>query len=249
MKEAPQYKNKPKRRRSFQLYMQNVKCQIAFAQALVGEAISRVPGCSRKWRQPESFVLGVLLYLVGRYDDAVDELQRSLKLNESNQSDTRERGVHDNNGFQLLDILARAQFHSGDAAAAIATLDSPLARQFNRYPAKYAASLALLGRTEEARQAVDEMIQRDRLGTGDTVAVSLGFWAYFYLGDFDEAFVWMNRGIENREVFLIGSLRTSPLLDSLRDDPRFNAAMARLEEIEASESSIFVPVAPSVATP
>jgi hypothetical protein len=44
--------------------------------------------------------------------------------------------------------------------------------------------------------------------------------------------VWLDRAIDNREVSLFARLRLAPELAPLRADPRFGAAMARLEAIE-----------------
>ena len=56
--------------------------------------------------------------------------------------------------------------------------------------------------------------------------------------DLDRAFVWLARAIEDREVGLLPALRRSPLLDPIRDDPRYVAVMKRLAEVEALPTSI-----------
>jgi tetratricopeptide (TPR) repeat protein len=212
--------------------MQMVKCQIALAQGDLNEAISQCSGAAANGGSLEFYVLGNLLYVAGRYDDAVKAFETSLARSESGRTNNRETGIHDNSGFHLLDMMARAQYLAGNADAASAILDTPLAREFNRFPEKYAASLALLGRKEEAREAVAKMVEKDQRGTADTVAAAKGFWAYLYLEDFDKAFTWLGRAIENRETFIIGAMRVSPQLDVLRQDPRFQTAMGRVEEIE-----------------
>ncbi len=207
-------------------FLESVRCLIAFTQGHLNEAISHCTRAADTGGSLEIRNLGLVLYFAGRYDDAVDAFRRSLQRSDSSQPDAAE----------LLGYLSSSQFQAGDAVAANATLDDALGRHGDRFPEKYAHSLALLGRTDEARRAVDEMVDRDRRGTRATVDALPGFWTYFYLGDLDEAFVWMQRGIENREYFLIGTLRASPLLDGLREDPRFVAAMARVKEIEEEGS-------------
>ena len=215
--------------------MQVVKCQIAFAQGFVKDAIDQCTGAASTGGSLEHYVLGSLLYLAGRYEYAVEAMNSALRRGDSSRKKNRERGIHDNVGLHLLDIKARAQFHAGDASAAAQTVDSPLAREFNRCPVKYAATLALLNRKKEAQQAISQIVERDLRGTADSVAATHGFWAYFYLDDLDNAFTWLRRGVENREVFLIGAMRASPLLDGIREDPRFQAVMERVIEIERGE--------------
>ena len=61
---------------------------------------------------------------------------------------------------------------------------------------------------------------------------SAAFEGAFLLGDLDRAFVWLDRAIDNREVWHFSRLRLAPELAPLRADPRFVAAMTRLEAIE-----------------
>lgn len=57
-----------------------------------------------------------------------------------------------------------------------------------------------------------------------------------HLGEFDEAFVWLNRAIENREWGLLPFLRSERFYGDIRSDVRFGYVMHRLAEIEAMGS-------------
>lgn len=229
--QALHYITKAEATSMYQSYqMQLVKCQIDFAQGNLTEAIPQCRGAAATGGSLEWYVLGNILNLAGRHQDAVDAFEKSLQISDTSEARDKEQGVHDNLGYQLLDMMSRSQFLKGDVNGANATLDSVSARQFDRFPRKYAASLALLGRKDEALAALALMDKSER--SGEPVEPVARFWPYFYLNDVDRAFDELNRAIEARDIFLIGALRASPDLDSLRDDPRFAAAIARIQEIE-----------------
>lgn len=58
-------------------------------------------------------------------------------------------------------------------------------------------------------------------------------WAYeiaqvqAYLGNLDESFRWLHRAIDRRDQSL-NLITGDPLLENLRDDPRFDAVLERL---------------------
>jgi len=47
------------------------------------------------------------------------------------------------------------------------------------------------------------------------------------LGEFDEALVWIERAIDDRDPMII-PIKTYPCLDPLRSDPRFQALVRRM---------------------
>ncbi|MCZ6659535.1 MAG: hypothetical protein O7C67_19795 [Gammaproteobacteria bacterium] len=53
------------------------------------------------------------------------------------------------------------------------------------------------------------------------------FWAYLGIGDKDKTFEWLDRAIDEFAFIVIMGLKTQPLFDSIRDDPRFAAALAK----------------------
>ena len=90
----------------------------------------------------------------------------------------------------------------------------------------------LLDRLEEAEQALQQ--QDEGVLIGEKIAPGARFWTHYYMGDMDQAFYWARQAIENRAFMLIGVLKSSPSVAELRDDPRFDELMLRVQEIEAS---------------
>jgi TolB-like protein/Flp pilus assembly protein TadD len=82
----------------------------------------------------------------------------------------------------------------------------------------------LAGRKHDAQKLIDELneVARHRY-----IAPALFMNAYLGLGDKETALTWMERGIEEHDPGLIGS-RVYPILDPLRSEPRFQAALRRM---------------------
>ena len=51
---------------------------------------------------------------------------------------------------------------------------------------------------------------------------------YTGLKEKDEAFAWLQRAYEGREPLLVYYLKTEPMLESLRSDPRFHELMGKI---------------------
>jgi serine/threonine protein kinase/Flp pilus assembly protein TadD len=82
--------------------------------------------------------------------------------------------------------------------------------------------LARAGRTEEARQIRDRLLELWRRGNGGAYGVAV---AYAGFGELDNAFEWLDKSIDDR------SLRYNimePAFDELRRDPRFDRLRSRL---------------------
>lgn len=55
---------------------------------------------------------------------------------------------------------------------------------------------------------------------------------YVGLGDREKAFQWLDRAYDERSQWLLYLLKTDPMLDPLRDDPRLMALLRRVETPE-----------------
>jgi TolB-like protein/tetratricopeptide (TPR) repeat protein len=89
----------------------------------------------------------------------------------------------------------------------------------------YGYVLARAGRREEALRIREALLDRARNGTGgafDVVTVEVG------LGDFDQAFAWLERAIDDRSTESPTFHIMEPIFDELRQDPRFERLRPRL---------------------
>jgi tetratricopeptide (TPR) repeat protein len=91
-------------------------------------------------------------------------------------------------------------------------------------------AFAMIGRTEQAAAILRLNESSWREGQLATAAPSFG--GHYQLGEYDQAFLWLNRAIENREWEILPFLRSTLFYPNIRDDLRFDRAMRRVAEIE-----------------
>jgi eukaryotic-like serine/threonine-protein kinase len=75
---------------------------------------------------------------------------------------------------------------------------------------------AKAGKTTEALRVLDELLQLAKQGVSIAYGIAL---IYYRLGEKDQAFEWMERSYQDREIWLQG-LAFDPLWDDVRADPR-----------------------------
>jgi tetratricopeptide (TPR) repeat protein len=80
------------------------------------------------------------------------------------------------------------------------------------------------GRRNDALRLLDELKQKQRRGY---VPAGAFVQAYVGLGDNDQAFVWLNRGYEERSA-LMQWIKSEPTFDPIRSDPRYPAILHRV---------------------
>ena len=193
---------------------------------------------------------GLCLTLFGRVDEALRQVGRP------NQLDPFFPGLQLHTGriyFFLRDYeRARRQFakmldlHPGYTAAHEYFGD---ACQMSGMPeeaiVQWRAALALSGESEQARlleetfaasgfDAAARALARKQLeqlqqksARGEHVPAYHYMMAYMRLGDTEQAFSWMAKTVEERTWFAL-QLGVNPLLDPLRNDPRFAKTVASL---------------------
>ena len=83
---------------------------------------------------------------------------------------------------------------------------------------------ALAGRDEQARQILAELDRRSQMSYVPPYLFGI---IYTGLGEKDEAFRWLERAYEDRDPALIDA-GGEPLLDPLREDPRFDDLLRRM---------------------
>jgi TolB-like protein/tetratricopeptide (TPR) repeat protein len=156
------------------------------------------------------------LYFSGLYREAIEAADVARTLSPS--------------GLQVW-YLSRSKFYAqrslGDETQAEATLVEYLSSAEPAWKPFAAGMLATSGKTDEARRSMALIESRPR---PSTYPLSL---AYVELGEHDQAFEWLQRGIEGYDPVLLNWIRVDPAFDALREDPRWEEVMDQLERQEA----------------
>jgi DNA-binding winged helix-turn-helix (wHTH) protein/TolB-like protein/tetratricopeptide (TPR) repeat protein len=186
--------------------------------------------------------LGLLLALLGRFDEAMTSMHRAQALDTSpmysamvgkllNYQRRYDESIELLQG--TLDMapdlptahtyLAFAYLRRGDFESAREHLDRAPSRTPGSasYPGQI---LALSGRRDEALAEIERLIEESHqqyVAAYDVATI------YAALGDADKTMAWLDRAVDDRSQ-LIGWLRWDPVFDSIRHDPRYAALVARL---------------------
>jgi len=156
--------------------------------------------------------LGEVLLQTGRYAEAVTAFRNALELDPA---------YADGHGW-----LGFAYLKMGRRDEGIAELENSARLSHNSLPmvARLAHAYGLVGRRANGQRLLKTLINRSR-----TEWVSLMYLARAYagLGDFDRAFATLDDAYERGAPTLI-RLKSDPLLDPLKGDPRFADLVRRL---------------------
>ena len=187
---------------------------------------------------------------LGRFGDALTEIDEALRLSSGNPFQQYERGRilygarrYDEAREQLkrvveldpdvlhphfiLAMLHIAQEELDSAMAEIEWLEQSSPRSsftFMVTKALRAVVLARCGDVSEARVQLDELQANPPHRTGLHYMVAA---AYFALGEIDTGFEHLERSLEGRKA-ISASLKHDPLFDSVRDDPRLDTILQRM---------------------
>jgi len=83
----------------------------------------------------------------------------------------------------------------------------------------------LAGRTAEARQLLEELEARRRLRHVPPSSIAM---IHRGLGDLDKGLEWWARGVEERDLLLVTTLRTEPGYNPLRSHPAYQALLRKM---------------------
>jgi serine/threonine protein kinase/Tfp pilus assembly protein PilF len=157
-------------------------------------------------------VLGWILYLARRYDQEIEQLQNLLEL--------------DQNYWAAHLNLANA--YAGKGMYKIAIVEAQKAIKLSGRNQMTIATLgyiyAFAGRRDEARKVLDDLFELSKQEHVSSFYVAL---VYTCLGQKDQAFEWLEKAYEERDVYL-SQLKVFPLFDSLRSDPRYKALLKKM---------------------
>jgi eukaryotic-like serine/threonine-protein kinase len=190
--------------------------------------------------------LCIFLTFRKRFDDAIIEGKKAQELDPSSSIVTTDLGVAyafarrpdeaiemfrrahemDPTLFVPLGYLGFAQTLKGQYTESIATFRKAIEVSDGSPNAKshLAYALAKAGQREEALKLVDEL---KRQAAHEHIASFHFAVPYIGLGDKDEAFFWLGKGIDEQSIKFT-ELDVHPWFDDLRSDPRFTALLKRM---------------------
>ena len=154
---------------------------------------------------------GQALFFAGRYEEAIDRLQKTLEL--------------DSNFLLAHLFLSRVYIEKKMYTEAVT--EAAKARDVSGGNSEAIAhivyALAKAGKQKEARMTLDELKKRAAERYVPPYAFAL---SYNGLGETDEAIAWMEKGLKERDVKMT-LLLVDPKWNNLRSDPRFQDVLRR----------------------
>lgn len=185
-----------------------------------------------------------------RFDDAIAECKKAQALDPSSSIVTTDLGVAyafarrpdeaiemfrrahemDPGLFVPLGYLGFAQTLKGQFTEAITTFRKAIEISDGSPNAKshLAYALAKAGQRDDALKLVDEL---KRQAAHEHIASFHFAVPYIGLGDKDEAFFWLGKGVDEQSIEF-AELDVHPWFDDLRSDPRFTALLKRMNPSE-----------------
>jgi len=155
---------------------------------------------------------GFLLGNARRYDEASEQLRRVIAM--------------DPNHYQAYWFLGHIYAFNGQLDEAVAASEKAVSLSGREPSALGMLGLVygLAGRKGEATKVLNELLELNERRYVTPAAMA---FVYIGLGDKDQAFVWLEKAYRERSYF-IAWLKVSPIVDSLRSDPRFAELVRRV---------------------
>ena len=151
-------------------------------------------------------------YFARRYGEAVDGFRKAVDVDPA--------GVY---GLFALGMACQADGRHEEATAVFEKLVVLTSREMPWALAVYGGSLASAGRRAEAQELLAEL---ERLSHREYVPPLHVALVHVQLGDTESALASLGRALEERNAFFWGLVRSSPIFDPLRPDPRFQKILA-----------------------
>lgn len=166
---------------------------------------------------PQSPVLATavanVLFLAGRFDDCIEQCRKALEL--------------DSGAVSAHTVLRWAYEKKGMGTEALAAFEQErvFAGDTPTTNAKRAHVLASVGRLEEARVMLEEILARRAEQWVSAYEIAI---IYCLIGDFDNSFHWLGQAEQEHAVGYT-FVRVDPRLEALRSDPRFLGLLSGLD--------------------
>jgi TolB-like protein/DNA-binding winged helix-turn-helix (wHTH) protein/Flp pilus assembly protein TadD len=205
-------------KRALELKPNDAATHLAFAFWLVCQGrMEEAVAWSRRARELDplgtsSYQPGALLFYAHHYDEAVQELRSELTLRPDDATALWYLGfvlMAKDRPEEAIPVLEKA-FSASDRSSAVI---APLVRAY-----------AHAGRRADALRLLDELKQRRKKGY---VPTGIFVHAYLGLGDYEEAFVWLEEAYKEQNNSL-QFLKVHPFYDPIREDPRFKDLVRRV---------------------
>jgi tetratricopeptide (TPR) repeat protein/TolB-like protein len=163
---------------------------------------------------PQSPVLATavanVLFLAGRYDEAIAQCQRAMELDPGAVSvRTVLRWCYEKKGMhkEALAAFEQERVFAGETATT---------------RLKQAGVFAAVGRTEEARSVLKQVIEHRNTQWVSAYEIAI---VYCWLGEYDESFRWLTLA-EREHAVGFTFVRVDPRLEQLRKDSRFDQLLS-----------------------
>ncbi len=205
-------------RRALELRPNNAKSYSAFANWLATQGrTEEAVTSSRRARELDPLAisgtnLAWMLFYARRYDDAVQELRSVLTVTPD-----------DAFALWVLGFTLLAKHHPEEA---VPVLEKGVSAS-ERSPAivgLLAHAYAQAGRRADALRLLQELKRRKQKGY---VPAAAFVKAYLGLGEYDEAFFWLEEAFKEKSN-LLQFLKVHPIFDPIHDDPRFKDLIRRV---------------------
>jgi serine/threonine-protein kinase len=156
--------------------------------------------------------LGEIFYHARQYDQAIEQCKKTLEI--------------DANFHWAHAVLSKAYLQKSMFKEAIAELKKAVSLLVGsaEYLSGLALAYALAGKKDKALEILEEIHKRSKQTYVSWFEIAL---VYVALKKKNKAFEWLEKAYEERS-FEMKSIKTEPVLDSLRSDSRFTALLKKM---------------------
>ena len=157
--------------------------------------------------------MGLIFYQGRQYDRAIEQFQKILEM------DPTYVAAH---WFLAYPYVQKAMY--GEAITEVQTAIDLTGERDPPLVAWLGIAYSYSGERDKAEMVIEELLE---LSKQRYVAPCYIVFIYIGLGQKDQAFEWLEKAYEVRDDWFVG-LKTSPLFDGLRSDPRFKALLEKI---------------------